>query len=226
MQTFQNFLVILTNASEELGDKLRTSLSTHSEQPHMTIRKANVEILLQAQTNSSSLHRTSQPRVDQEPTHYTPTESYDSSTQPKQNLLLFSVLNFKLTHSLKTRTSISPRASSCLREISISIAPSSSRKRRHTPKSSKNFPCLPYDPANCRALAFLHSLVILPHPSSPSNPPPSSQFLPSYQLPHLLRHLPIQRRQVMLLHLHLPLQPNPESSVTQLRVTDIACFTV
>ncbi len=63
----------------------------------------------------------------------------------------------------------------------------------------KKFPLpgLPYDPANCRILAFLHSLVPL-QPSSPSNPPtPSSPPLPSYLAPSSSASLDYPGRQVM-----------------------------
>ena len=79
---FEDFLVLLANASEELGGQnYEQALAILQNNITITIQKANVEILLQAQANSSSLHRPSKPRVNQELTYYTPTEPYDSSTQ-------------------------------------------------------------------------------------------------------------------------------------------------
>ena len=78
---FENFLVLLANASEELGGQnYEQALALLQNNLTMTIQKANVEILLQAQANSSSLHRPNQARVDQKPTHYTPTDKHDNPT--------------------------------------------------------------------------------------------------------------------------------------------------
>jgi hypothetical protein len=94
---FENFLVLLANAPEELGGQnYEQALALLQNNLTRTIQKANVEILLQAQANSSSLHRSNQARVDQEPTHCTPTVTHDNPTQPKQHPLL-SMLSLKLT---------------------------------------------------------------------------------------------------------------------------------
>jgi hypothetical protein len=75
----ENFLVFFANASEDLGGQnYEQALTVLQNNLSMTIQKGNVEILLQAQANSSSLHRPNQPYVDQEPTHHTPTESHNS----------------------------------------------------------------------------------------------------------------------------------------------------
>jgi hypothetical protein len=67
---FENFLVLLANASEDLGGQnYEQALTLLQNNLTMTIQKANVEILLQALANSSSHHRPNQARVDQEPSH-------------------------------------------------------------------------------------------------------------------------------------------------------------
>ena len=69
----------------------------------MTIQKANVDILLQAQAYSSPIHRPNQPRVDEDHTQHTRTKSHDNpKQQTAQHPLLLSMLNFKLPHTLNT----------------------------------------------------------------------------------------------------------------------------
>jgi hypothetical protein len=140
---FENFLALLANTSEELGGQnYEQALTLLQNNLTITIQKANVEILLQAQANSSSLHQSNQARVDQEPAHYTPTVTHDKPTQPQQHP--FSSQNLASnyhTHTIsKIRTSKFPTVLYCLQETSISIAPFSSCKQRHTLKSSENFP--------------------------------------------------------------------------------------
>jgi hypothetical protein len=176
---FENFKVLLTNAAEEVGGQNYEQALVSLQNNHsMTIQKANVEMLLQAQANFSSIHRPKQPRVDQEPTDYTPTETYNSPRQPtEQHPLILSMLNFKLPHShcANDANYKSPKASSYLfARKSISIT--NTQVIQKLP-----LPGLPYDPANCRAL---HSLLLPPHPSSNPNPsPPSSQSSHNHLVP-------------------------------------------
>ncbi len=79
---FENFLVLLANASEELGGlNYEQTLALLHNNLAMTIQKANVDILLQAQAYSSSLHRPNQPRVVKNHTHHIQTESHNNPIQ-------------------------------------------------------------------------------------------------------------------------------------------------
>jgi hypothetical protein len=97
---FENFLVLLANASKILGaQNYEQALTLLQNNLSMTIQKGNVEILLQAQANSSSLHRPN-PASTKNPL-ITPTESHKSPRQPtEQHPLLLSMLNFNLPYSL------------------------------------------------------------------------------------------------------------------------------
>jgi hypothetical protein len=98
---FDDFLALSANASEELGGlNCEQALALLRNNFAMTIQKANVDILLQAQAYSSSIHWPNQPRVDKDHTHHIQTESLDNPIQPiVQHPLLLSMLNFKLPHT-------------------------------------------------------------------------------------------------------------------------------
>ena len=59
---FEDFLALSANASEELGGlNYEQALALLHNNLAMTIQKANVDILLQAQAYSSTIHRPNQP---------------------------------------------------------------------------------------------------------------------------------------------------------------------
>ena len=98
---FEDFLALSANASEELGAlNYEQALALLHNNLAMTIQKANVDILLQAQAYSSSIHRPNQPRADKDQTHHPQTKSHDNPEQPTaEHPLLLSMLNFKLPHT-------------------------------------------------------------------------------------------------------------------------------
>lgn len=175
---FEDFLVLIANASEELGGQsYEQALTLLQNNITMTIQKANVEILLQAQAFSSSLNRQNQPRDNLEPTHYTPAHTQNIPVQPKQHPLLLSLLNFKLPHShcvndanfhIPEGIVLFARNLHLNRSIFIPKAVTYAQVIQSFP-----LPDLPYNPANHLALAFLHSL------SSPPLPLPLNPLLQS-----------------------------------------------
>jgi hypothetical protein len=187
---FEDFLVLLANASEELGGlNYEQALALLHSNLAMTIQKANVDILLQAEAYSSSLHRPNQPRVDKDHTHHTQIESHDNPLQPTVQHPLLSMLNVKLPHT----------------HSSIFIP----QGETHTQVTRKfPLPGLPYNPSNFQALAFLDTLNLPPQPLSPP-PPPSSPSSLIHQLPLFLRRPQILRCQIVPLHFYQPPEPTP-----------------
>jgi hypothetical protein len=188
---FENFLVLLANASEDLGGQnYEQALTLLQNNLTMTIQKANVEILLQALANSSSHHRPNQARVDQEPSHYTPTVTHDNPIQSQQHPLLLSMLNFKLPHSHNiqdTNFNIPNGIILFARNLHLNRSIFIPQPETHTQVVQKfPLPNLPYDPVNLRALDFLHYLARPPHLlSPPSLFPPSSPSSPIHLAPSL-----------------------------------------
>jgi hypothetical protein len=107
---------------------------------------------------------------DQEFTHHTSTESHDSPIQPTEHHpLLLAMFDFKLPryHSAHDATFQIPKG--------IILFPRNLHLNRsifmtHTQVIQKlPLPGVPYNTANCQALAFLGSLHLPPQPSAPSN---------------------------------------------------------
>ena len=181
---FEDFLALLANASEELGAlNYEQALALLHNNLAMTIQKANVDIFLQAQAHSSSIHRPNQPRTDKDQTHHPQTESHDNPEQPtSQHPLLLSMLNFKLPHTLSARDATFQIPKNIIlfaRNLHLNRSIFTPQGETHTQVTQK-FPF----PKIAQAFTFLNTLNLHPQPLSlPGSPPPSSSTSLSHPTP-------------------------------------------
>jgi hypothetical protein len=164
---FEDFLALLANASEELGAlNYEQALALLHNNLAMTIQKANVDILLQAQAYSSSIHRPNQPRADKDQTtHHPQPKSYDNPEQPTaRHPLLLCMLNFKLPHTQSDHDAIFQIPKGIIlfaRNLHLNRSIFTSQGETHTQVTQK-FPF----PKIAQAFAFLNTLNLHPQPFS------------------------------------------------------------